>query len=319
MEDATSSINSRLKTEVTDRPRAGCPRFIATPSLSWSDTTSARGGGNHARSTMGSDNPKGVSAPLRVAQRYGRYAALVGVCLVLCVTLFTDPSIDPKSVQVTGTPQRAGAGEAATQSTLPVSMRNVANKVGVMKTKLRDAAAELGDVGLHETTMPRKKRPPSGVVQKVAKLGDARVLVRGEGGKGRVSETAGHVQVAKKTEQVVEKTLESSVSEDSSVSDASEETAAIEEASESEETETKSIEEAIESEETETETIEEASEEEESEEEKTDSEDPESEETGSKPTPKGLYTLGALTMGGEQKSLSYAAGKVTLVTNVASQ
>ena len=105
---------------------------------------------------MGSDNPKGAVAPLSAPARYGRYAAIARVRGV-GGTLFTDPHIDPKRVPVAGGgPRRAGASEGR-QGAL-ASMQGVASAVGDLKSKLKNAAVELGDVGaLHETTMPRKR------------------------------------------------------------------------------------------------------------------------------------------------------------------
>ena len=76
---------------------------------------------------------------------------------MLVVTLLTNPHIDPKRVPVAGAgPRRAGASEGR-QGAL-ASMQGVASAVGDLKSKLKNAAVELGDVGaLHETTMPRRR------------------------------------------------------------------------------------------------------------------------------------------------------------------
>ena len=105
---------------------------------------------------MGSDNPKGATAPVSLRARYGRYVAVLGVATMLLFMLGTSPSIDPAAVPVrsTASPRRAGEGRGALSS-----MRDVATAVGEFKTKLRDVAQDLGDVGaLHETTMPRATR-----------------------------------------------------------------------------------------------------------------------------------------------------------------
>ena len=50
-----------------------------------------------------------------------------------------------------------------------------------------------------------------------------------------------------------------------------------------------------------------------------DDDDDDGDERGDEAKPEGLYTLAALDMRGEDVDLSYAAGKVSLVTNVASE
>ena len=94
--------------------------------------------------------------------------------------LGTSPSIDPAAVPVrsTASPRRAGEGRGALSS-----MRDVATAVGEFKTKLRDVAQDLGDVGaLHETTMPRARRH----LDKVAKSLDE---IQQLGGGARVTAT----------------------------------------------------------------------------------------------------------------------------------
>ena len=218
---------------------------------------------------MGSDNPKGAVAPLSAPARYGRYAAIACVCVVLVVTLLTNPHIDPKRVPVAGAgPRRAGASEGR-QGAL-ASMQGVASAVGDLKSKLKNAAVELGDVGaLHETTMPRR-RPGVPLRAKNA----ARVLER-----ANYEEVGAKVAFTEKEafgtvdETGTEETGETDDGRDDDVGD----------------------------------------------EENDDDDDDDNVETGDEAKPEGLYTLAALDMRGEDVDLSYAAGKVSLVTNVASE
>lgn len=218
---------------------------------------------------MGSDNPKGAVAPLSAPARYGRYAAIACVCVVLVVTLLTNPHIDPKRVPVAGAgPRRAGASEGR-QGAL-ASMQGVASAVGDLKSKLKNAAVELGDVGaLHETTMPRR-RPGVPLRAKNA----ARVLER-----ANYEEVGAKVAFTEKEafgtvdETGTEETGETDDGRDDDVED----------------------------------------------EENDDDDDDDNVETGDEAKPEGLYTLAALDMRGEDVDLSYAAGKVSLVTNVASE
>lgn len=217
---------------------------------------------------MGSDNPKGAVAPLSAPARYGRYAAIACVCVVLVVTLLTNPHIDPKRVPVAGAgPRRAGASEGR-QGAL-ASMQGVASAVGDLKSKLKNAAVELGDVGaLHETTMPRR-RPGVPLRAKNA----ARVLER-----ANYEEVGAKVAFTEKEafgtvdETGTEETGETDDGRDDDVED-----------------------------------------------EENDDDDDDNVETGDEAKPEGLYTLAALDMRGEDVDLSYAAGKVSLVTNVASE
>jgi len=140
------------------REAAGAPFFPTRRLGRGAGPTAASARGTSARAfSMGSDNPKGAVAPLSAPARYGRYAAIACVCVVLVVTLLTNPHIDPKRVSVAGAgPRRAGASEGR-QGAL-ASMQGVASAVGDLKSKLKNAAVELGDVGaLHETTMPRRR------------------------------------------------------------------------------------------------------------------------------------------------------------------
>ena len=128
---------------------------------------------------MGSDNPKGATAPVSLRARYGRYVAVLGVATMLLFMLGTSPSIDPAAVPVrsTASPRRAGEGRGALSS-----MRDVATAVGEFKTKLRDVAQDLGDVGaLHETTMRARRH-----LDKVAKSLDE---IQQLGGGARVTAT----------------------------------------------------------------------------------------------------------------------------------
>ena len=217
---------------------------------------------------MGSDNPKGAVAPLSAPARYGRYAAIACVCVMLVVTLLTNPHIDPKRVPVAGAgPRRAGASEGR-QGAL-ASMQGVASAVGDLKSKLKNAAVELGDVGaLHETTMPRR-RPGVPLRAKNA----ARVLER-----ANYEEVGAKVAFTEKEafgtvdETGTEETGETDDGRDDDVGD-----------------------------------------------EENDDDDDDDVETGDEAKPEGLYTLAALDMRGEDVDLSYAAGKVSLVTNVASE
>ena len=216
---------------------------------------------------MGSDNPKGAVAPLSAPARYGRYAAIACVCVVLVVTLLTNPHIDPKRVPVAGAgPRRAGASEGR-QGAL-ASMQGVASAVGDLKSKLKNAAVELGDVGaLHETTMPRR-RPGTPLRAKNA----ARVLER-----ANYEEVGAKVAFTEKEafgtidETGIEETGETDDGRDDDVGD------------------------------------------------EENGDDDDDVETGDEAKPEGLYTLSALDMRGEDVDLSYAAGKVSLVTNVASE
>ena len=216
---------------------------------------------------MGSDNPKGAVAPLSAPARYGRYAAIACVCVVLVVTLLTNPHIDPKRVPVAGAgPRRAGASEGR-QGAL-ASMQGVASAVGDLKSKLKNAAVELGDVGaLHETTMPRR-RPGVPLRAKNA----ARVLER-----ANYEEVGAKVAFTEKEafgtvdETGTEETGETDDGRDDDVGD------------------------------------------------EENDDDDDDVETGDEAKPEGLYTLAALDMRGEDVDLSYAAGKVSLVTNVASE
>lgn len=216
---------------------------------------------------MGSDNPKGAVAPLSAPARYGRYAAIACVCVMLVVTLLTNPHIDPKRVPVAGAgPRRAGASEGR-QGAL-ASMQGVASAVGDLKSKLKNAAVELGDVGaLHETTMPRR-RPGVPLRAKNA----ARVLER-----ANYEEVGAKVAFTEKEafgtvdETGTEETGETDDGRDDDVGD------------------------------------------------EENDDDDDDVETGDEAKPEGLYTLAALDMRGEDVDLSYAAGKVSLVTNVASE
>jgi len=222
---------------------------------------------------MGSDNPKGAVAPLSAPARYGRYAAIACVCVVLMVTLFTDPHIDPKRVPVAGGgPRRAGASEGR-QGAL-ASMQGVASAVGDLKSKLKNAAVELGDVGaLHETTMPRKR---TGVPLQLNKAkNSARVLERANyeevGAKVAFAEEEGFGTVETGTDLVGETEDDrDDVGEEENDDD-------------------------------------------------DDDDDDDETEREYEAKPEGLYTLAALDMRGEEVDLSYAAGKVSLVTNVASE
>mgnify|MGYP006134069995 CR=1 FL=1 len=269
--------------------------------------TARRARGRYLRvSTMGSDNPKGAVAPLRAAARYGRYAAIISVCLVLMVTLFTHPHIDPKSVPVAVTPRRAGATGEGRQGTL-ASMQGVKNAVSGLKTKLQDVAAEypkLGDVGaLHETTMPRKKK---GVMSH-----NARVLERAEVGRmGKVLDDEETVE--EKADEVImdDETKDDQTIEDETLDDETLEDSQFD--AENDDEESDELEESTNDDDEETETSEEA-------EEASDDDDDDDDDTTDDPKPEGLYTLSALDMDSAEVDLSYAAGKVTLVTNVASE
>ena len=227
---------------------------------------------------MGSDNPKGAVAPLSAPARYGRYAAIACVCVVLMVTLFTDPHIDPKRVPVAGGgPRRAGASEGR-QGAL-ASMQGVASAVGDLKSKLKNAAVELGDVGaLHETTMPRKR---TGVpLQLNEAKNSARVLERANdeevGAKVAFAEEEGFGTAETGTETGTDLAGETDDDRD----DVGEE---------------------------------------ENDDDDDDDDDDDETEREDEAKPEGLYTLAALDMRGEEVDLSYAAGKVSLVTNVASE
>lgn len=222
---------------------------------------------------MGSDNPKGAVAPLSAPARYGRYAAIACVCVVLVVTLLTNPHIDPKRVQVAGAgPRRAGASEGR-QGAL-ASMQGVASAVGDLKSKLKNAAVELGDVGaLHETTMPRR-RPGTPLRAKNA----ARVLER-----ANYEEVGAKVAFTEKEVSEVFGTVDETGTEETG------------------------------------ETDDDVGDDDVGDEENGDDDDDDDVETGHEAKPEGLYTLTALDMRGEDVDLSYAAGKVSLVTNVASE
>ena len=217
---------------------------------------------------MGSDNPKGAVAPLSAPARYGRYAAIACVCVVLVVTLLTNPHIDPKRVPVAGAgPRRAGASEGR-QGAL-ASMQGVASAVGDLKSKLKNAAVELGDVGaLHETTMPRR-RPGVPLRAKNA---------------ARVLERANYEEVGAKV-AFTEKEAFGTVDE-----------TGTEETGETDDGRDDDVVAAVNAD-----------------------DDDDNVETGDEAKPDGLYTLAALDMRGEDVDLSYAAGKVSLVTNVASE
>ena len=219
---------------------------------------------------MGSDNPKGAVAPLSAPARYGRYAAIACVCVVLVVTLLTNPRIDPKRVPVAGAgPRRAGASEGR-QGAL-ASMQGVASGVGDLKSKLKNAAVELGDVGaLHETTMPRR-RPGVPLRAKNA----ARVLER-----ANYEEVV--AKVAFTTKEAFGTVDETGTEETGETDDGRDDDVGDEENGD-------------------------------------DDDDDDVVETGDETKPEGLYTLTALDMSGEDVDLSYAAGKVSLVTNVASE
>ena len=225
---------------------------------------------------MGSDNPKGAVAPLSAPARYGRYAAIACVCVVLLVTLLTNPHIDPKRVPLA--PRRAGASEGR-QGAL-ASMQGVSSAVGDLKSKLKNAAVELGDVGaLHETTMPRK-RPEVPLHAKNA----ARVLERANyeevGAKVAFAEDEG----LENTEIGTEGIAETDDERDDGVGD--EESGGGDDDDDDDDD---------------------------------DDGDDDGDERGDEAKPEGLYTLAALDMRGEDVDLSYAAGKVSLVTNVASE
>ena len=222
---------------------------------------------------MGSDNPKGAVAPLSAPARYGRYAAIACVCVVLVVTLLTNPHIDPKRVPVAGAgPRRAGASEGR-QGAL-ASMQGVASAVGDLKSKLKNAAVELGDVGaLHETTMPRR-RPGVPLRAKNA----ARVLER-----ANYEEVGAKVAFTEKEVSEVFGTVDETGTEETG------------------------------------ETDDDVGDDDVGDEENDDDDDDDDVETGDEAKPEGLYTLAALDMRGEDVDLSYAAGKVSLVTNVASE
>ena len=253
----------------TRREAAGAPFFPTRRLGRGAGPTAASARGTSARAfSMGSDNPKGAVAPLSAPARYGRYAAIACVCVVLVVTLLTNPHIDPKRVPVAGAgPRRAGASEGR-QGAL-ASMQGVASAVGDLKSKLKNAAVELGDVGaLHETTMPRR-RPGVPLRAKNA----ARVLER-----ANYEEVGAKVAFTEKEafgtvdETGTEETGETDDGRDDDVGD-----------------------------------------------EENDDDDDDDVETGDEAKPEGLYTLAALDMRGEDVDLSYAAGKVSLVTNVASE
>lgn len=218
---------------------------------------------------MGSDNPKGAVAPLSAPARYGRYAAIACVCVVLLVTLFTNPHIDPRSVPVVSAagPRRAGRGSEG-QGAL-ASMQGVASAVGDLKSKLKNAAVELGDVGaLHETTMPRRPEVPLHA-KKAARVLE-KINYEEVGTKAAFAEEEGFGTAETGTEG----TGETNDERDDDVGD--------EESGD-----------------------------------KNDNDD--DDERGAEAKPEGLYTLAALDMRGEDVDLSYAAGKVSLVTNVASK
>jgi len=225
---------------------------------------------------MGSDNPKGAVAPLSAPARYGRYAAIACVCVVLVVTLLTNPHIDPKRVSVAGAgPRRAGASEGR-QGAL-ASMQGVASAVGDLKSKLKNAAVELGDVGaLHETTMPRR-RP--GMPQRAKNA--ARVLER-----ANYEEVGAKVAFTEKEVSEVFGTVDETGTEETGETDddVGDDDVGDEENGDDD-----------------------------------DDDDDDDDETGDEAKPEGLYTLTALDMRGEDVDLSYAAGKVSLVTNVASE
>ena len=189
------------------------------------------------------------------------------MCVVLLVTLLTNPHIDPKRVPVAGAgPRRAGASEGR-QGAL-ASMQGVASAVGDLKSKLKNAAVELGDVGaLHETTMPRR-RPGVPLRAKNA----ARVLERAN------YEEVG-AKVAFTTKEAFGTVDETGTEETGETDDGRDDDVGDEE----------------------------------------NGDDDDDVETGDEAKPEGLYTLAALDMRGEDVDLSYAAGKVSLVTNVASE
>ena len=157
------------------------------------------------------------------------------------------------------------------------SMQGVASAVGDLKSKLKNAAVELGDVGaLHETTMPRR-RPGVPLRAKNA----ARVLER-----ANYEEVGAKVAFTEKEdfgtvdETGTEETGETDDGRDDDVGD---------------------------------------EENDDDDDDNDDDDDDDDVETGDEAKPEGLYTLAALDMRGEDVDLSYAAGKVSLVTNVASE
>tara|TARA_B110000305_G_C19118883_1_gene483396 strand:- start:14 stop:571 length:558 start_codon:yes stop_codon:yes gene_type:complete len=185
-------------------------------------------------------------------------------------------------------------------------MQGVKNAVSGLKTKLQDVAAEypkLGDVGaLHETTMPRKKK---GVMSH-----NARVLERAEVGRmGKVLDDEETVE--EKADEVImdDETKDDQTIEDETLDDETLEDSQFD--AENDDEESDELEESTNDDDEETETSEEA--------EEASDDDDDDDDTTDDPKPEGLYTLSALDMDSAEVDLSYAAGKVTLVTNVASE
>lgn len=253
---------------------------------------------------MGSDNPKGATARASLRARYGGYAAWATIGCVLLFCLSTAPAIDPNQVPQRGggggSPRRAGA-EAGRAGAL-ATMRGVQSAVTAVRGALGEQTADLS--GKIREARERLSAADAETIR--AELGDlgglhesgvgARREGRGRAKSAEAKARAAHAAKKRAGRDVKDAALETAPRDAALLADAAKVPKTVK-TSKAEEKTSKA------------------------EEEKTSKAESSKENLDSHeiPTATGLYATSATGNDGRPLDLSFAAGKVSLVANVASE
>ena len=253
---------------------------------------------------MGSDNPKGATARASLRARYGGYAAWATIGCVLLFCLSTAPAIDPNQVPQRGggggSPRRAGA-EAGRAGAL-ATMRGVQSAVTAVRGALGEQTADLS--GKIREARERLSAADAETIR--AELGDlgglhesgvgARREGRGRAKSAEAKARAAHAAKKRAGRDVKDAALETAPRDAALLADAAKVPKTVK-TSKAEEKTSKA------------------------EEEKTSKAESSKENLDSFeiPSATGLYATSATGNDGRPLDLSFAAGKVSLVANVASE
>ena len=253
---------------------------------------------------MGSDNPKGATARASLRARYGGYAAWATIGCVLLFCLSTAPAIDPNQVPQRGGggggPRRAGA-EAGRAGAL-ATMRGVQSAVTAVRGALGEQTADLS--GKIREARERLSAADAETIR--AELGDlgglhesgvgARREGRGRAKSAEAKARAAHAAKKRAGRDVKDAALETAPRDAALHADAAKVPKTVK-TSKAEEKTSKA------------------------EEEKTSKAESSKENLDSFeiPSATGLYATSATGNDGRPLDLSFAAGKVSLVANVASE
>ena len=254
---------------------------------------------------MGSDNPKGATARASLRARYGGYAAWATIGCVLLFCLSTAPAIDPNQVPQRGggggSPRRAGA-EAGRAGAL-ATMRGVQSAVTAVRGALGEQTADLS--GKIREARERLSAADAETIR--AELGDlgglheSGVGARREGrGRAKAAEAkarAAHAAKKRAGRDVKDAALETAPRDAALLADAAKVPKTVETSKAEEEKTSKAEEEKTSKAESSKETL----------------------DSFEIPSATGLYATSATDIDGRPLDLSFAAGKVSLVANVASE